>query len=412
MGLVFLLAGWPQEAAGAEFRILPAITVGEEYNDNVFLTPNNKQDDLITLISPAFVLGYKTGFWSWDMDFAYDYRTYLKRTRTEDTTYRLDLRNRTVLIDNLLFFEARDLQERVSLDVTKDYTLQSTFVNQTDQNILTLNPYVVAGPGSGNKMFLGYKYVNSRYTDPSAVNTVDNTGYIETLSTLSSNVTFSTGILYTRSAGSRFTRDIPPPVKDYYRTDLYAGPRYAYSQNSYVYCLLGGTWVDFTGVPQTKHLLWDLGFSHRYSTMTLTAVTKTEMIPDPVRILRRLDSFVVSLAKESPPRTSLRGSVGWYEYRNAATNHLENIEYRLTGAMRYELTPTLTISGELDSSRLFDYTMGVRTYVGEAGISLDRRILKGFTVALGYQYLNSYSPDSYEQNYVVNRISVNLTYRF
>ena len=340
MGLAFLLAGWPQEAAGAELRVLPSITVGEEYDDNIFLTPNNKQDDFITRIIPAFVLGYRTGFWSWDMDFAYDYRKYLKRTRTEDSTYRLNLRNRTELIDNQLVFEAQDLNERVSLDVTKDYTQQSLFVNQTDENILTLNPYTVTGLGSGNMMFFGYKFVNSRYTEPSAISTVDNIGYLETRSELSSNMTFSTGIRYTRDKNK---------VDDYYKTDVYAGPRYTYAQNSYIYCLLGETWVDFTRFPQVKHLLWDIGFFHRYSTMTLAVETKTDTVPDPTRIWTRVDQLEATLTRETATRTAISVIAGWYEYRSAETNHLENTAYRLSGTLRHVLSPTLTISGEIDN---------------------------------------------------------------
>lgn len=403
MGPALLLAGWQQEAAGAEFRVLPSISVGEEYNDNIFLTPNNKQDDFITRIIPGLVLTYRTGFWSWDMDFAYDYRKYLKRTRTEDSTYRLDLKNRTILVDNLLFFEAEDRYERISLDVTRDFTQQSLFVNQTDQNVLTLNPYVATGLGDSHKLYLGYRYIDTRYSEPSAISTKDNIGYLETLSTLSSSMTFSTGIRYTRDQND---------VDDYYKTDLYAGPRYSYATNSYAYCLLGATWVSFTGFPQAKHLLWDLGFFHRYSTITLAVETKTDTIPDPTRIIRRVDSLVVTLTKESLPRTSFGGSVGWYEYRNAATNHLEDIEYRLTGTMRHALTPMLTIDGELDSRRLFDYIAGVTTYIGEAGVTLERRLQTGLSVSLSYWYANSYSPDSYEQNYVVNRIWVALNYRF
>ena len=403
MGLAFLLAGCPEDAAGAEYRIQPSITLGEEYEDNVFLTPNNKQDDFITRIIPAVVFAYRTGFWSWDMDFAYDYRKYLKGTRTEDSTYRLNLRNRTILIDNLLFFEAQDQYQRVSLDVTKDYTQQSLFVNQSDENVLTLNPYVATRLGSGSKMNFGFKYVNYQYTDPSAIDNVDHIAYLETLSELSSNTTFSTGIRYTRGQNH---------VIDYYKTDVYAGPRYAYAPNSYVYCLLGETWVDFAGFPQTKHLLWDLGFFHRYSTMSLAVETKTDTVPDPTRIWTRVDQLEATLTRETATRTAISVIAGWYEYRSAETNHLENTAYRLSGTLRHVLSPTLTISGEIDNRRLFDYTTSVATYVYEGGVSLERRFLADLTATFAYWYVNSYSPDDYIQNYVNNRLSAELTYRF
>ncbi|HSA79019.1 MAG TPA: hypothetical protein VLG72_09200, partial [Nitrospirota bacterium] len=53
MGPASLFPVGPNDAEGAEFRIVPSIMVGEEYNDNVFLTRYNKLDDYITRVIPA-----------------------------------------------------------------------------------------------------------------------------------------------------------------------------------------------------------------------------------------------------------------------------------------------------------------------------------------------------------------------
>ena len=444
MGMASLFAGCPEDAAGAEYRIQPSITLSEEFNDNIFLTPTDKQEDYITRVIPGIILSHKTAFWSWDLDAAYDYRSYLKRTRTEDSTHRLDLKNRTELIDNLLFFEGQDQYQRVSIDVTKDFAQQSLFVNQADQNLLTLNPYAVMRLGSASKMFLGYKYVNSQYhnafvtsatgttgvpTEPVTTSTIDHIGYLETGSELSSNSSFTAGIRYTRDHHPLFPQVALDQSRadDYYKTDVYAGPRYAYAPNSYVYCLIGESWLGFTVLPENKHLenkhlSWDLGINHRYSTMTLAVWTKTDTVPDPfptvrrtdqpVVSVRRVDQFVASLTRETTARTSLSGSAGWYEYRNAATNHLENNAYRVSASIRHALSPKLTIAGDISNTRLHDYTLAANTYLYEGGARLEYRLLAELTSALGYLYTDSYSPDIYLQNYVNNRITLELTYRF
>ena len=46
------------------------------------------------------------------------------------------------MIKNFFFVDLLDTYDRVSLTTVTNYTQQSTFVNQTDQNIFTANPYM------------------------------------------------------------------------------------------------------------------------------------------------------------------------------------------------------------------------------------------------------------------------------
>jgi len=401
--MAVIAASCPGNVAAADFRIQPSLTVNEEFDDNILLTPNDKKDDYITRVIPAFVLAYKTGFWTWDLDYAYDYRYYRKGTRTDDSTHRANLKNRTELIDNVFFLEVLDQYQRVSLDIVRNYTQESLFLKQSDQNIFTLNPYVVMGLQDNHKLTIGYKYVNSWYKDPAAISTIDHIGYLETGSVLSSNLTFSTGIRYTQDVNK---------IDEYNKADLYAGPRYAYGLGSYVYCLLGASWSDFAESEAVTHLIWDVGFNHRYSTMTLAVETKTDSVPDPNYIVRRVDQLVATLTKEQTTRSAISVSVGWYEYRSEATNHLEGKSYRLSGSLRHALSPTTILTGELNSSWLYDYTLSEKTYIYQGGVRYEHRILENLTFTLGYWYTNSYSPDTYLQNYINNKIAVDLSYRF
>jgi hypothetical protein len=413
IGPTFLFIFWVDDAGAQSlvasptvsqnFLIVPSFTLSEEYNDNVYLTRYNKVDDYITRAIPEFVLDYKTALWNWHLDLAYDFRYYAHGTKKGDTTYRLDFANHTELVNNLFFIDVLDKYDRTSLTTSIDYTQQSLFVNQTDVNTFTVNPYFVMRSESRYTPILGYKYINTWYKQTTAgIPTVDNIGYAEMITDLTSKMTFTTGIRYTEDRNK---------VDDYNKADVYAGPKYTYSQNSYVYFLVGESFLEFQFEGNTQHVIWDAGITHHYSTMSVAYQMKSDYIPDPTRIIRRLDSFVATLAKTTL-RTSFEISAGLYEYRNAATNHLENDSYRLDGTLSHAISPTLTFRLEESVERDQDYLSNTLIALWHSGIRFERRTLANLQLTLEYLYTNSYSHDNYQANYVNNRLVLGLTKNF
>ncbi len=403
MGQAFLFTVWPNDAGAADVKAQPSLTLSEEYNDNVFLTRYDKVDDYITEVVPAFSIDYKTAFWNWHLDLAYDYRYYAKGTVSGDSTWRIKLLNHTELIHNLFFIDLSDVYDRVSLSPTRDFTTQSTFINQTDTNVFTFNPYFMFISESRYTPILGYKYVNTWYKSSSAISTVDHIGYAEMITALSSTLTFTTGVRYTQDLNK---------VQNYDRFDVYAGPKKTYAQDSYAYLLLGVTSLTFqyeNGT--TKRVIWDAGIVHRYSTMLAEFHTKSDYIPDPGAILRREDLYVASLTKQEP-RTSIAVSAGFHDYGDAHTNERTNTTYQLIGTLSHAISLTSTLLLSESVSRLEDYINNTTIALWESGIKLERQLSTSLTLSLDYRYTNSYSHDSYQDNYVNNRFSVALNKRF
>ena len=410
MGPASPLIFCPHDAGAEELTVLPSMTVSEEYNDNVYLTRYNKLDDYITSATPAFTLDYKSAFWNWHLDAAYIYRYYAKGTRKEDNTYNVNLSNRTTLIENFFFVDVLDTYSRVSLDETRDYTLESPFVNQTDENIFTVNPYLVFRSESRFTPILGYKYVNTWYKEHNVVSyvgqpvsTVDNIGYAEMMTDLSSTVTFTIGVRYTQDVND---------VNSYNKTDVYAGPKYTYAQSSYAFCLIGESFLDFQlETSTTKHMIWDAGITHKYSTVTVAYEMKSDYVPDPVKILRREDFYTFTVSKTTP-RTSYIVLAGLFEWRNAASNHLENSSYLLNGFLKHALSPTQTIELSESIERLEDDLADTVISLWHSDIKFAQRTLADLILTLEYNYTNSYSHDSYPDNYVNNRFIVGLSKKF
>jgi hypothetical protein len=404
MGAADLFMLGPDDAVAAQIDLRPSLMVGEEYNDNIFLTPTGKVEDFITTIAPAFTLAHNTSFWTWNIDFVYYYRDYARGTVTRDQTYNALVAEHTNLVENLFFLDVSDLYQRVSTNVAQAYIAQqSLFLNQTDQNIFTVNPYLNLVSGPSHTAQVGYQYVNTWYKDPLAYNTVDNIGYIVMGTPLSSNLTVTGGIRYTRDLNS---------LNGYFITEIYTGGVYTYSPRSSFICYLGEDWLRFAGYPTIQHLYWDLGIIQHYSTMTLMIETKTGYVHDPYLVLRRVDQLEITLTKEQSARTSLSGVLGWYQYLNAAQEHLETNEYVVTARLRHILTPRWTLSGELSNTIYQDFVAGTDTYIYHIMAELEHSLLTDLMLSASWIYDYTYSPDVYSDNSRVNRVQVALTKRF
>ena len=54
------MTAFPPLAVGNEFRLVPSISLKEEYNSNIFLSANDKKDDFITTLSPGIEIVDRT----------------------------------------------------------------------------------------------------------------------------------------------------------------------------------------------------------------------------------------------------------------------------------------------------------------------------------------------------------------
>ena len=388
----------PDHVAGAEFRLQPAIALSEEYNDNIFLVPEKMEYDYITRIAPSINIKYKGPFWDWDVDYVYDYLRYARHHISQDQTHTLNLANHTRIIDEYIFLDIRDNYARVSLDPARDYTQESTFVNQTDRNTLTVNPYFIIRPTSQMTVTTGYAYSNIWYKDPTAIDQAEHIVYTGLRQDLSRRSIMTAGIRHMQNKNSD---------QDYTQDDVYLGQTYEYVENSTLAVAVGNSWFDRKDAEKTSQVYWDANFTHRYSTMTVTYETGLRFIPDPNEILRREDRYLASITK-AVERTSLTVSGGLKEYRNIINKHLENSSYGVNGKMSHAITTKSTIILNLGAERLKDYQVYTKVDRYLTGVRFEHLAAETLTVALDYRYSNVYSPDVYTDNYYNNRLSIEI----
>jgi hypothetical protein len=396
LGAMTIIA--PADVEGAEFRFQPGITLSEEYNDNVFLTTENRSDDYITAIAPSLSIVYLAPSWDWNVSYNYNLNYYAKKTRSDDSSQSLNLANKNRIISDVLFLDLSDRYSRVSLDVLRDYTQESNFVNQSDMNSLTINPYLVVTPLSRMTVTTGYIFTDTWYKDPLAIGRTDQVSYVD----IRQDITPRSALL----AGARHTLDINA-VEGYTEDDLYLGLYHDFGGDSVVTAKAGKTWSDFEITGRTTAVFWEGTITQRWPTVTVTYETGVRLIPDPLLNLRREDRYLVTISKDFE-RTSLMVSGGLIEYREAHHNNLENTSYRLTGVLSHALTEKSRILLNLTTDRLDDNQAGTSTERYLADVRLEHQATEKLTLALDYRYTNAYSPDISSVNYFNNRFLVEL----
>jgi hypothetical protein len=395
----------PGSVFGAESRIEAGISLGEEYNDNIFLAPQGRSSDFISRIVPSINYLYKAPLWDWSVNAFYEYRYYTRFHDyvTQNNIPNLNLANQTRIKDEYIFLDVKDTYSRTSLDPTRNYTQESTFVNQTDTNVLTVNPYFIMKPTSQMTVTAGYVYLNTWYKDPAAYDQKNNAVYMGLQQEMTQRSIMTAGIRHAENTNN---------LKDYTQDDVFLGQRYEYVENSILSVTVGNTWfrskdTENNSVERVSQITWDANLMHRYSTMTVSLETGLHFIPDPQKISRREDRYLATVNR-AVERTSFEISGGLLEYRNIVNKHLENSTYLVTGTISHAITTKSKIILNLEADWYKDYLANTKTERYLTGARFEHLLAEKLTLAVSYNYTNVYSPTVYADNYFNNRYAVEL----
>jgi hypothetical protein len=398
----------PVRPATAAYRLHTEITAGEEYNDNIYLTRRDREFDYITRVVPSLGVTYKAPLWDWDASFAYDYSYYALAAFQKDKTYAARLNNNTRLVRDVLFLAVNDTYNRVSLDLARDFTQQSSFVNQTDQNILSANPYITLHPDTRTNVSVGYIYQNIWYKDPNAIDTVDHITYAEMGHELSSQMTMTVAARYIQDTNR---------LQDYNESHLSGGVGYEYLDGSILFGAIGNIWLRGESGPTSTQPYWNAGFTHKFPKFLFNFVTALSYLQDPLKVLKREDRYTATITREVE-RTKLGITGSIVEYRNARSKHLETTTYSVTGSVSHAITTKSTIKAELTIERLEDNVYDTFSDLYLSGVRYEYKGWENGILTLAYRYTNSYSPDVYDPalyntaNYQNNRLMIEFKREF
>ena len=389
-------------AQGAEYIIKPFITIGEEYTDNVHETDTNHVSEYITRLLPGVTAQYKAPALDADLGYMLDYRYYARNKRSNELTHDLLAKVDLTVLDNFFFIEASESFQRASLNVTRDVTRESLVLDQTDRNLLTAAPFFVFRPGPRTTLTTGYRFVDTQYSDSTAVDKTDHIGFLDASHELTSRWSLTASYTYTRELSS---------LDDFSQHQAAAGFRYEYLDKSFVFAQAGNTWTSYDSGRRLDSLFWDAGATHDFGRVAATLNTGVRYNDDPLGNISE-ETFVSG----NMTRRLQSGQIGltlyYSEFAKADTDKLETLKYGAAVIGTYQFTErlrgTIGVTAEKYEDKLFDYY--TRLYLFDYGLSY--LLAEKLTIGLSHIHVNSYSPENESDNRKVNRVTLLLTKQF
>ena len=187
IGLLVLLS--PATGAWAEMEIHPRLTVGEEYNDNIFLDATNEEEDWITTIEPGITLNYRNRSVEAMADYSLRYRFY-KENSDENLDDFKDVQQANA---NALFFANRpftlrlaEVISREAIDQRDDYQYSDTENRSTVYHSTVTPEYRLQLMPTFSLLF-GYTYDRTDYVDSRGDDAEEHEGRVSLVKQLSAD---------------------------------------------------------------------------------------------------------------------------------------------------------------------------------------------------------------------------------
>lgn len=383
--LLHLTGGGAGTALAAEFTFNPSLSLSEEYNDNIFESAGAQRRDFITRVQPGATLLYRTPALGADLTYSFIYRNYARGTRGDELNHNLNLRGGAELVDNFFFLDMSDTLSRVSLDVARDVTGESQFLNQTDQNRASISPYLLLHPGNKSVLKTGYRYTDTRYWavegNTSGIDKLEHRGFAD--------LSYDPSARLTLSAGYSFSY-VDSEAIDYRQHDLSTGFRYEYSEKSFLFGAVGNSWLDFSNDRTASHLFWNAGISHDFGFLVATLETLVQYTEDPLAASTKETTHSARLEK-----ALAHGSMGLSASRSEfdvifapLTGDRDRRKTAFAGFWRHDFSPRLKGNLSLAGDKVTGPTVNGYPYHLSGQVGASYAFNYDITAALTYSYVD------------------------
>lgn len=391
-------------AVAADLSFKPSVGVSEEVTDNIYERSFAKRSEYITRLLPGATFHYTSPVWTWDTAYTFEYRTYAKNSRKDENNHTAAVQGNIALVENFLFLDLNDTYKRVTLDVSRNAETESSlFLNQTDQNIASISPYLLWRLRSDNTLKTGYRFVDTRYWNSIGIEKQEHRGFADLTRDITARLSLSAGYVFNRleSLPSRYNKH-----------DLYGGFKYEYADKSFISGQVGNCWQQFVGGIDVNYLFWNAGITHDFRIAVATLETKVLTTEDPLAVSTKEIRYSGKLEKNLQ-RGMIGVSASYAEYVNTLTDLMDRSRLGFSATGRYEilqkLTTNLTMIGERfshNSAAGYPYR-----FTGVAGLNY---VFKDeLTLGLTYSYVSNLQDlDTTAGSYQINKAVIELKKSF
>jgi len=153
----------------AKIEIRPFLQVTGEYNDNLFLERNNREEDFITYVYPSLLINYfPRDDLNMSLQYGLNFRFYANNSQlntsslneTQNITFETTFRP-----TERIFLDVSDIFRRVPIDEQLNTSPDNLSENMTEANVFRISPYVVFPIAPALTARVGYGYENVWYND-------------------------------------------------------------------------------------------------------------------------------------------------------------------------------------------------------------------------------------------------------
>ena len=394
---------WAMPAAAADFEFTPSLSVSEEYNDNILDSALDEKSDFVTRIQPGAVLSYRAPSFKGGLSYHFEYQKYARGTMDDEQVHNLALRGKAELVDNFFFLELSDTFSRVSQDVARDVTTESLNLNQTDQNVANVSPYLLWRLGSKSTLKTGYRFTDTSYWGSPGIDKRENWLFADLSHEPAPRLNLTAGYAYGRANTD---------LADYDQHNVSSGFRYEYAGKSFLYGGVGNSWQAFSDDISVSNLFWHAGISKDFSPVVATLETRVQYTEDPLTISTKETSYSARLEK-----TLEHGSIGisstHAKYQDTRTDAPDRRKTAVSGFMRYEMSPRLTTSVILTGDKVSRRTSQDYPYHFSGTVGGSYGFNYDISVSLYYSYIDYRSDlDSAAGARQTNRVVLTLKKTF
>ena len=406
-----LLCGLFEARADAQTRIevTPMINVSETYDDNIFLTKDNKVSDYITVVTPGIAMNLVQEHTNFQVRYAPSFYRYADRDDQDNTAHSAGLTFGQDLVEGLRFNltdtflkSADPLEDPQNLQGIRQ-TRNKYVTNVADANL----GYIF---GAENRVNVGYRY---NYYENDQI-TLDDSKIQNPYANVTYWFDVKNGGEFTYDyTDAKFTRDDDFPADSDYTANA-AGVRYLrrFTPNSTGYVGYNYTTYDYERIlPQDFDVHGGLvGLDHSFS----PEYTVSASVGYFIRVNEITDNDDGPTYSASLTRRFARGSVtvggngGWsYENLQQGVGLTSGFSKYYGGYVsgNYEILERVNLYAGL-SYRHDKYTLTSADYLrGNCGVRWD--FLRYFFVALDYSYVDR-SEDLGLDEYTGNRVMLTV----
>lgn len=394
--------------AWARLGVEPRLTLREEYDDNIFLTPEDEESDFITTVTPGVALRWEARHFTLVLDYGLEFLFYRDHPEFDETSIGDTQRARAeaeILPGRSFSVSILDEYKRIPIDLRRSSVETNPIVNKTNVNRFLLNPRYRLGKLPALQATMGYQYEEFRYDSPEGD---DNSSHALTLALARQ---MSERLNLTLNAAQHFHQ--ADDNEDFRRQDLRAGFTFKVGPRLTLRWDGGVSRIDFkdrddattsvgsvgADLKATPRLTFGLEYSEYFSVLADDGLSKTRSAKGTVAHAGKIRTDFSVFAQEEDFQTVDRKDSEAGGALSLRIPLRERLDLRLHGRLAYlEFLPEDEDVRRASAGAALEYSRGI------------------LTVALGYNHHDSSSnldrPGLDNNEYRNNIVFLAATVRF